>query len=198
MKIFELKGELRKSTGKTDSKKLRREEKVPCVLYGGKEHVHFSVELKPVKKLVYSHHVYQVSIDIEGKKYNAIIKELQFHAVTDVLAHIDFLEIFDDKAIEMNIPVELQGLSVGVKAGGKLLTINRKLKARALPKFMPDTLVVDVTELALGKTIKVGDVKYDSVELLNVKNTVIAAVKLTRAAKGATAEGTEAAATPAS
>ncbi len=190
MKIFEIKGELRKSTGKTDSKQLRREDKVPCVLYGGKENIHFSVELKPVKKLVYSHHVYQVSLDIDGKKHNAIIKELQFHAVTDVLAHIDFLEIFEDKAIVMNIPVELQGLSVGVKAGGKLLTINRKIKARALPKFMPDTLVVDVTDLGLGKTIKVGDVSYENLELLNVKNTVIAAVKLTRAAKGAvSAEG---------
>ncbi len=196
MKTFELKGELRKATGKVDSKQLRREDKIPCVMYGGKENIHFSVELKPVKKLVYSHNVYLVDLDIDGKKHKAILKDLQFHVVTDVLTHIDFLEIFEDKAIEMNIPVELQGLSSGVKAGGKLLTINRKIKARALPKYMPDTLIVDVTNLALGKTIKVGDVAYDNIELLNVKNTVIAAVKLTRAAKGAAT--TEAGATAAS
>jgi len=185
MKIFELKGELRAATGKVNTKQLRREDKVPCVLYGGAENIHFSVELKPVKKLVYSHNVFLVDLDIDGKIYKAIIKDLQFHAVTDVLAHIDFLQIFEDKAIEMNIPVELQGLSSGVKAGGKLLTINRKIKTRALPKHMPDTLVVDVTNLGLGKTIKVGDVAYENIQLLNVKNTVIAAVKLTRAAKGA-------------
>jgi large subunit ribosomal protein L25 len=194
MKTLELTGELRKATGKTDSKKLRKEEKIPCVLYGGKENIHFSIDLKPLKKLIYTPHVFIVDLTINGKKHNAILKEIQFHAVSDELTHIDFLEIFEDKAIEMNIPVEVQGLSEGVKAGGKLLIINRKLKARALPKHMPDTLVVDVTNLALGKSIKVGDISYKNIELLNVKNTVIAAVKLTRAAKGAA--GTEVAAAP--
>jgi large subunit ribosomal protein L25 len=185
MKTLELTGELRKATGKIDSKKLRNEEKIPCVLYGGKENIHFSIDLKPLKKLIYTPHVYIVDLTINGKKHNAILKEIQFHAVSDELTHIDFLEIFEDKAIEMNIPVEVQGLSEGVKAGGKLLIINRKLKAKALPKHMPDTLVVDVTNLGLGKSIKVGDISYKNIELLNVKNTVIAAVKLTRAAKGA-------------
>jgi len=185
MKTLELKGEVRKSIGKIDSKKLRIEEKVPCVLYGGEKNVHFSLELKPLKKLIYTPNVYIVLLDIDGKKHNAILKEIQFHAVTDELNHIDFLEIFEEKPIEMNIPVEVQGLSAGVKAGGKLLVITRKLKAKAFPKYMPDTLIVDVTNLGLGKSIKVGDLKYENLDLLNVKNTVVATVKLTRAAKGA-------------
>ncbi|MFN8257963.1 MAG: 50S ribosomal protein L25/general stress protein Ctc [Bacteroidales bacterium] len=196
MKTFEIKGEIRKATGKLDSQKLRNAEKVPCVLYGGKENLHFSLELKPLKKLVYSPHVYLVDLDLNGKKHSAIIKELQFHAVTDVLTHVDFLEIFEDKPIEMHIPVEVHGLSAGVKAGGKLSIITRKLKVKALPKNMPDTLKVDVTDLGMGKSVKVGDLKYDNIELLNVKNTVIASVKLTRAAKG-TAPGETPEATPA-
>lgn len=184
MKSIEIKGALRNATGKKDSKNLRKEDKTPCVLYGGKENVHFSVEKLSLKKLVYTPNVYLVNLDIDGNKHTAILKELQFNPTTDEVSHIDFLETFDDKPVEISIPVELKGLAAGVKAGGKLQTLNRKLKVRALPKYLPDTLEIDVTKLALGKSIKVGDVSFENIELLNVKNTVIAAVKLTRAAKG--------------
>ncbi len=184
MKSIELKGVARKATGKKDSKQLRREDKVPCVLYGGEQNVHFAVNSGSLRDLVYTPNVYLVDLEIDGKAYKAIVKDLQFHPVTDNILHIDFLEIFEDKAVEIKIPVALQGLAAGVKAGGKLQTLNRKLKVKALPKFLPDTLNIDVTELALGKSIKVGDVSFENIEILNANNTVIASVKLTRAAKG--------------
>ncbi len=184
MKSIELKGVVRESIGKKNSKKLRREDKVPCVLYGGEQNVHFAVNSNSLRDLVYTPNVYLVDLEIDGKSYKAIVKDLQFHPVSDAILHMDFLEIFEDKAVEISIPVSLQGLAAGVKAGGKLQTLNRKLKVRALPSFLPDNLEIDVTNLALGKSIKVGDVSFENIEILNDNNTVIASVKLTRAAKG--------------
>lgn len=191
MKSIELKGAVRKSIGKKDSKKLRFEEKTPCVLYGGNENVHFSVEKQYLKKLIYTPNVYLVDLEIDGAKHKAILKDMQFHVVSDEIIHIDFLEVFEDRPVEISIPVSLSGLAIGVKAGGKLQVLNRKLKVKALPKDLPDTLEVDITKLALGKSIKVGDVSFENIEMLNAKNTVIAAVKLTRAAKGAASGATE-------
>lgn len=191
MKSIELSGAARTATGKKESNKLRKQDLAPCVLYGGKENVHFAIERQALKKLVYTPNVYLVDLNIDGNKRKAILKDLQFHAVTDEILHIDFLEIFEDKAIEISVPVKLNGLAAGVKAGGKLQMLNRKLKVKALPKDLPDTLDVDITNLELGKSIKVGDVDFENIELLNVKNTVIAAVKLTRAAKGMAAQAAE-------
>ena len=185
MKSIEIKGELRTATGKKDSKKLRKEEKVPCVLYGGEKNIHFAVSAKELKKLVFTPHVYLVDIDIKGDKHKAIIQDIQFHPVTDEVIHIDFYEIFEDKKVTINIPVELYGLAEGVKAGGKLQILNRKLKVRALYKDLPDTLKINVENIGLGKNIKVGEVSFDNLEMLNAENMVIATVKLTRAAKGA-------------
>ncbi len=193
MKSIELKGVVREATGKKDCKKLRRVGKVPCVLYGGESNIHFAVETSALRDLVYTPNVYLVELEIDGNAHKAIVKDLQFHPVSDAILHVDFLEIFDDKKVEISIPVALNGLAAGVKAGGKLQTLNRKLLVKALPKDLPDTLDIDVTKLALGKSIKVGDVDFENIELLNVKNTVIASVKLTRAAKGMAggAEGEE-------
>ena len=185
MKTIEIKGELRKATGKQDSKRLRKAEKVPCVLYGGEENVHFAVEEKDLKKLVFTPHVYLVDLDLDGKKHKAIVQDIQFHPVSDRVIHIDFYEIFEDKKVTISIPVELYGLAEGVKAGGKLQVLNRKLKVRALYKDLPDTLKINVENVGLGKNIKVGEVSFDNLEMLNADNTVIATVKLTRAAKGA-------------
>jgi large subunit ribosomal protein L25 len=185
MKSIEIKGELRTSTGKKDSKKLRKEEKVPCVLYGGEKNIHFAVLEKDLKKLVFTPNVYLVDLNIDGKNHKAIVQDIQFHPVTDRVIHIDFYEIFEDKKVTIAIPVELQGLAEGVKAGGKLQVLNRKLKVRALYKDLPDTLQINVENVGLGKNIKVGEVNFDNLEMLNSANTVIATVKLTRAAKGA-------------
>lgn len=192
MKSIELKGVVREATGKKDCKKLRREEKVPCVLYGGEKNIHFSVLSRGLRDLVYTPNVYLVDLDIDGNAHKAMVKDLQFHPVSDEILHVDFLEVFEDKNVEISIPVSLNGLAAGVKAGGKLQTLNRKLLVRALPKDLPDTLEIDVTNLTLGKSIKVGDVNFENIELLNVKNTVIASVKLTRAAKGMADTGEEA------
>jgi len=194
MKTFELKGELRSGLGKTASKKLRNSGKTPCVLYGGEENVNFTVETVDLKKLIYTPKVYLVDLTIDGKTHKALVKDLQFHAVTDAIAHLDFLEIFDNKLVEINIPVELTGVAPGVRAGGNLQLINRKLKVKALPGNLPDTLDVDISELNLGKSIKVGDLSFENIQVLNAKNDVVASIKLTRAAKGATeAEGAAAA-----
>jgi len=183
MKTFELKGEIRTEIGKTACKKIRKEGNMPCVLYGGKENINFKVNTASLKKLIYTPKVYLVDLTIGKKKHQAILKDLQFHAVSDEISHLDFLEIFDDKPVEISIPVELTGVAPGVKAGGKLHLINRKLKVKALSKDLPDNLIVDISDLDLGKSIRVADLLFDNITILNAKNTVIASVKLTRASK---------------
>jgi len=184
MKTFELKGSLRKNVGKKDTRALRAEGKVPCVLYGGKENLHFAVTESDFRHLVYTPHVYIVDLDVDGKKVQAILKDIQFHPVHEQILHVDFLEVSDDKKIDIAIPVETFGLAEGVKMGGKLQVAYRRLKVRGLKKDLPDTLKVDVSGIKLGSTIKVGQLAFDNLELLDAKNAVVASVKLTRAAKG--------------
>ena len=184
MKTFELKGSLRKNVGKKDTRALRAEGKVPCVLYGGKENLHFAVTESDFRHLVYTPHVYIVDLDVDGKKVQAILKDIQFHPVHEQILHVDFLEVSDDKKIDIAIPVETFGLAQGVKMGGKLQVAYRRLKVRGLKKDLPDTLKVDVSGIKLGSTIKVGQLAFDNLELLDAKNAVVASVKLTRTAKG--------------
>ncbi len=184
MKTFELKGTVRENLGKKYTKALRKEEKVPCVLYGGGENIHFSAAESDFRHLVYTPNAYIVNINIGDKNMEAILKDIQFHPVTDRILHIDFLQISDDKKINIAIPVEISGLSEGVKMGGKLQIDYRRIKVRGLKKDLPDTLKVDVTNIKLGSSIKVGELAYDNLELLDSKNAVVASVKLTRAAKG--------------
>lgn len=186
MKLFELKGSKRESTGKKAAKAYRRESLIPCVLYGGGEVVHFTITKDSVRKLIYTPEVHIVDLTVEGKNYKAILKETQFHPVSDELLHADFLQIFEDKPVVMEIPVELAGLAEGVKAGGKLSLGMRKLKVKGLYKDFPEKLTINIENLGLGKSIPVGDVHFDNLELLNVKNNVVATVKSTRAARDAT------------
>jgi len=184
MKTFELKGSKRESTGKKAAKAYRSESLVPCVLYGGGEVVHFTVTQEGIRKLIYTPEVFTVNLSVEGKEYTAILKDTQFHPVSDVLLHVDFLQIFEDKPIVMEIPIVSEGLAQGVKDGGKLTMNMRKLKVKGLYKDFPEKLVINIENLALGKTIQVGDLHFDNLELMNVKDNVVAAVKTTRAAKG--------------
>ncbi len=188
MKSLEIKCNLRKSLGKKDSKKLRSQEKVPCVLYGGGENVHFWALEKDFRGLVYTPNVYLVDLNIDGNVHHAILQDIQFHPVSDRIQHIDFIQISPDKKVAMDIPVQLNGVPVGVKEGGKLMIAMRKLKVRAFPKNLPDILEIDVTNIGLGKTIKIGDVDFPNIEMLDPKNSVIASVRLTRAARGAASE----------
>jgi len=189
MKNFELTGSKREGTGKKAAKAFRKEGLVPCVLYGGEEVVHFTVTKDGIRKLIYTPNVYLVDLTIDGKACKAILKDSQYHPVSDELLHADFLQIFEDKPIIMEVPVILNGLAEGVKAGGKLSLEMRKLKVRSLYKNLPDILNVSVENLGLGKTIQVGALSFDNLELLNAKDNVVAAVKLTRAARGAAAKG---------
>ncbi len=185
MQTIELKATRRENLGKTSTKQLRREDQVPCVLYGGKEILHFSVLEKEFNKLIYTPETNLVKINLDGKSYPGIVQECQFHPVTNRTIHVDFLQVFDDKPIVVEIPVKLKGLAAGVKAGGKLALELRKIKVKALAKNLPETLSVDVTRLELNKSIKVGDLDLGNIDLLNPKNQVVASVKLTRAARAA-------------
>ena len=192
MKSIEIKGTARTIAERSSEqaralKALRKENGVPCVLYGGKEVVHFSVTVEGLRNLVYTPHIYVVDLVIDGKKYNAIMKDIQFHPVKDNILHVDFYEIDEAKPIIMEVPVQLEGLAEGVKAGGKLSLQMRKLKVKALYNLIPERLVVNVSHLGLGKTVKVGELSFEGLELLNAKEAVVCAVKLTRAARGAAA-----------
>ena len=187
MKTFELKGSVRADLGKKASKAERVSENVPCVLYGGANNVHFTATASDLRKLIYSPDVFVVQLDIDGQKCNSIMKALQFHPVTDKVLHIDFLQVTEDKPVVVEIPVKLEGLAEGVKAGGKLALEMRKLKVKGLYNKIPENIVIDVTSLGLGKSIQVGNVTAENLEILNAKNAVVAQVKLTRAARGAAA-----------
>lgn len=185
MKTLDIKGVKRTEIGKKGTKKVRNEGSVPCVIYGGKENIHFSADVKEFNGLIFSPNTHIAKIAVEGKSYEAIMKEVQYHPVSDEILHIDFLQVAKDKKVTVGIPVELKGFPIGVKDGGKLALELRKLKAKAFPQNLPEVFEVDVEELGLGKTIKVRDLNYEGVELVDFANTVVASVKLTRAAKGA-------------
>jgi len=189
MNTIELKGSLRKELNKTAVKALRRNAQVPCVMYGnGTENVHFVMNEKDLKPLVYTPNAYIVNIDIDGTTHNAVMREIQFHPVTDKILHIDFYAVDAVKPLVIDIPVTISGNSEGVRAGGKLYVLNRKLKISGLAKDLPDTLPVDITELALGKTITAGDLAFDKLTIITPKTTIICAVKTTRAVVGTAAD----------
>ncbi len=188
MKTFELKGTLRDGLGKKATKSVRSSEAVPCVLYGtGEENIHFQATHSDLRKLIYSPEVFVIDLDVEGKKSKAILKALQFHPVSDKVLHLDFLAVTEDKPVAFELPVKLSGLAEGVRAGGKLSLEMRKLKVKGLYTDMPEFINVDVTSLGLGKSIQVGAISVDKLEILNAKNAVVCQVKLTRAARGAAA-----------
>lgn len=192
MKTFEIKGSKRVAGGKKAVKALRKEGLVPCVIYGnGNEAVSFAVEEAQFRNLIYTPNIYIVNVDIEGKSYKAILKDLQFHPVSDELLHVDFLEVTDDKPVTIAIPISIEGNSEGVRAGGKLQVEMRKLIVKGLIKDLPDVLKIDITTLGLGKVFKVQDLKFENLEVLNAKNAVVVSVRMTRAAKSAAAEATK-------
>lgn len=190
MKTFNLKGEHREKFGKKASKSFRNNGLIPCVLYGGaeSENTHFCVPGNKVHNLIYTPEVFLVNLDLDGKSVMAILKDIQFHPVKDSILHIDFLRVFPDVPVEVEIPVRLEGLAAGVRAGGKLSLDARKLKVRALADNLPEELVVNVEALKLGKSIQVGELNFEGIEILNSKNAVVCRVQLTRAARGEAAK----------
>ncbi|MDE6086578.1 MAG: 50S ribosomal protein L25/general stress protein Ctc [Muribaculaceae bacterium] len=212
MKSFKLAAEPRTDLGKKAAKTLRSEGKIPVVLNGGEVfNLPFTGTLQPgekiveigdgkamittdltvtnesVRKLIYTPDIFEVELDYNGQKKMAVLKEIQFHPVKDTILHLDFLEVNDKKPVVMEVPVALEGHAEGVKAGGKLTLSMKKLKVKAVYTAIPERLVINVDNLGLGKTLQVGELSFDGLELVNAKNAVVCAVQLTRAARGAQA-----------
>lgn len=190
MKHFELKGKKRVTGKKADVKSIRKEERVPCVIYGaGVENTSFSIDEKDLKGLTHTPFSHIVDLDVEGMKCEAVLKAIQYHPVTDRPLHVDFLALDPAKPVVIDVPVKITGNSVGVRQGGKLSLNTRKLRVCGMQQNLPDELPVDITELGLGAQINAGDLKYDGIQIVSPKGTLVCAVRATRnSAAAATAE----------
>jgi len=185
MKTLEIAVKKRNDLGKKNSRKLRNENNVPCVMYGGDKVYHFYANENSFLNLVYTHQAHLVNINIEGDTHLAIMQDIQFHPVTDKIIHIDFVEIFEDKPVTIHVPIQLTGISIGIKNGGKLRQKRRELKIRAFIKDLPDHLDVDITNVDIGQVVKVGDLSYPEIELLDPHRSMVVSVISSRlAAKG--------------
>jgi large subunit ribosomal protein L25 len=185
MKFFELKGTARTIAERSSEqaralKSMRKDGDVPCVLYGGEKNYNFTLKANDLRKVVFTPYIYVIDLFIDGEKKNAILKDIQFHPVKDTILHVDFYEIDESKPIVMNVPVELAGLAPGVQAGGKMHQQLRRIKVRAQYTVIPEKLTVDVSKLTLGKVIKVGELSFDGLQLVNPKDAVVCSVKMTR------------------
>lgn len=193
MKQFEINATKREAFTKAAVKQLRREGNVPCVLYGNKlENVHFSLNEKELGGLIYTPNSYIVSLNFDGQKQLCILYQSQFHPVTDRILHLDFLAVNENDPITINVPVLIDGHSEGVRQGGKLQVMARKVRIKAKLNDLPDDVTVDITNLLIGKAIVAGDIKIDNVQVVTSKNAIICMVKSTRAAAENTEAGAEA------
>ena len=190
MKSIAMFGYLRDGVGKSSTKSLRNEGKVPCVLYGVKENVNFSMYAEDFKNLVYTPNTYKVQLDIDGNIYKAVLKDIQYHPVNDSILHADFLGINDDTPVEVKVPIKIVGNSVGVRAGGKLIVKVQKLRVKTLPSKLPDFVEVNIDTLEIGKSIRVGELPSQEYAILDSPNNPIVTVKTTRALQSAAAAET--------
>ena len=181
MKSLAISVKERENTGKSDSKALRNQGKVPCVLYGGEKQVCFYAHENDLRKLVYTSDVFLVELDVEGTKTSCVMQDIQFHPVTDKILHIDFLEVFDDKEVTVEIPVILNGLAIGVRNGGNLLFRRNKIITRAIPANLPDAIEVDISELRIGQFVYIKDLRSAEYSFLAPDNAVVVGVKTARA-----------------
>lgn len=192
MKEINIKGTVRTAIGKKACREIRKSNGVPCNLYGEAKNengqpvaLSFTTTNDELRNLIYSPDIYSVNLNIDGKECKAILKEIQFHPVKDNVLHVDFYEITDQKPIVMEVPIKLVGLAEGVKAGGRLAASVRKLKVKSVYTNIPERLEIDVTNLGLGKTIKVGELHFEGLELITSKEVVVCQVKMTRGARAA-------------
>ena len=191
MKSVALNGNKRAERGTSNANNLRKEEKVPAVIYGGKENVHFTVSEVKFNKIINTPEVYFIDLDVDGAKFKAIIKDVQFHPVTDRVLHIDFLEVDEKKTLTIKIPVKLTGRSKGVADGGTLKTPKTSLEVNGLPNAIPENIEIDITELKIGDSIKVGDLDFSGLTFLGADNAVVVGVKMSRAVVIEDEEGEE-------
>ena len=189
MKTIEIKGSVRTELGKKSSKKIRKEGSVPCVIYSKEQNLHFYAPELAFKNLVYTHEAHLVHLNLDNKIYKAVLKDVQFHPVSDRIIHADFMEVFEDKPVVITIPVTVTGDSVGVMAGGKLSIRRRSLKVKGLPNDLPEHLEIDITRLKIHDTVKVGDLSYSKIELLDPKKLMILTIATSRVAQKSETEG---------
>ncbi len=182
MKTVALSGNKRAERGSSNAKTQRKEERIPCVIYGGKENVHFTVNEVLFSKLINTPEVFFIDLDVEGAKFKAIIKEVQYHPVTDRPMHVDFLEVSEDKAVTVKLPIKLSGNARGVLNGGKLRTVTRRLTVNGLPSALPENIELDITNLRIGQAIKVGEIEKEGLTFLDAGNAVVVAIKRSRVA----------------
>ena len=180
MKSVSISAEKRVDLGKKEAKSLRAAGKVPCVVYGGEEILHFAATEVAFNNLVYTPNVYTVAIDIEGNTVNALIKDIQFHPVTDRIIHVDFIELTPGKEVNTEIPVVIKGNAIGVRNGGKLRKTLRKLSVRSTPENLPDAITLDISDMKIGEKIYVRDIDADKFDILTSGNAVVVAVNTAR------------------
>ncbi|HCT84509.1 MAG: 50S ribosomal protein L25/general stress protein Ctc [Bacteroidetes bacterium GWE2_42_24] len=181
MKTFSISGSLRGNVGKKGAKAVRRAGDIPCVLYGGKEQVLFSLNAKEFGKAVFTPEVYLMDLNIEGRKFQAIIQEIQWHPVTTEVSHLDFLEVVADKPIVMKLPLKFTGVAPGVLQGGKLFKKFRALKVKGLVEKMPESITLEISGLNVDQNTKVSDIKIDGLTMLDPQNAIVVGVASTRA-----------------
>lgn len=192
MKEIEVTGKKRSTIGKKSSKNLRKEGFIPCNLYGeakdengAPKALAFTCPMNELRKIVYTPHIYVINLIIDGESHTAILKELQFHPVTDALLHVDFYEVNDQKPITIGIPVKLTGLAQGIRDGGRMNLSIRKINVTAKYQDIPEHLDIDVTDLKIGKSIKVGDLHFEGLEMATSKDVVVCSIKATRKSNAA-------------
>ena len=183
MKTIEIKGSFRTELGKKSSKELRKSGNVPCVIYGKEKNIHFFAHENSFKNLVYTPAAHLVKLNIDDKVYKAVLKDMQFHPVKDNILHADFIEIHDNKPVVINIPIKVSGDSVGVIAGGKLSIKRRTLKVKGLADDLPEALPINITDLKIHEGIKVGELSYDKIELLDPKKSMVLTIATSRVAQ---------------
>ena len=198
MKEINVTGQKRENLGKKASKELRKQGLIPCNIYGEKkgenglpEAYAFAIPFTELRKIIYTPHIYVIDIDIEGVHRTAILKEIQFHPVTDALLHVDFYEVNDQKPITIGIPVKLVGLAQGVRDGGRMNISIRKINVTAPYQQIPEHLDVDVTKLRIGKSIKVGQLSYEGIEIATGKEVIVCSIKMTRNAVASAASDSD-------
>lgn len=194
MKEINITGQKREALGKKASKALRKEGLVPCNLYGLAEQdgkpvaKSFAIAMTELRKIIYTPHIYVINLVIDGESHTAILKDIQFHPVTDAVLHVDFLEVNDQKPITIGIPVKLTGLAQGVRDGGRMNLSIRKIEVKAPYQQIPEHLDIDVTALQIGKSIKIGQLSFEGLEIVTGKEVIVCSIKMTRAALSAAAQ----------
>ena len=182
MKTIEIKGSFRTELGKKSSKQIRKAGSVPCVIYGKEKNLHFHAPELSFKNLIYTPEAHLVKLNLDNHEINVVLKDIQYHPVSDKILHADFIEIFDNKPVIMSVPVKITGDSVGVIAGGKLSIKKRNLKIKGLPKDLPEHLTIDITNLKIHEGIKVGELSFDKIELLDPKKSMVLTIATSRVA----------------